>query len=171
MTSFNLNDIHIVGFSLGAQVAGKAGVTLNGALARITGLDPATDFFVGKSNDEHLEASDAIFVDIIHSMQYPQLGDMDFWPNGGTSPQPGTEYDWIPDYNSHMRATVLFIESIQNPTAFSARKANSYDDFKATGGCDGAEQFMGEPASPDGESGSYYLDTNAHHPYGKGQPC
>ena len=41
-TSFSLNDIHIVGFSLGAQVAGKAGVTLNGALARITGLDPAS---------------------------------------------------------------------------------------------------------------------------------
>jgi hypothetical protein len=40
-TSFSLNDIHIVGFSLGAQVAGKAGETLNSQLGRITGLDPA----------------------------------------------------------------------------------------------------------------------------------
>ena len=40
-TSFTLNDLHIVGFSLGAQVAGKAGGILNGGLARITGLDPA----------------------------------------------------------------------------------------------------------------------------------
>ena len=37
---------------------------------------------------------------------------MDFWPNGGTSPQPGTEYDWIPDYNSHMRATVSLNEGL-----------------------------------------------------------
>ena len=43
-TSFGASDFHIVGFSLGAQVAGKAGAVLNGLgknLARITGLDPA----------------------------------------------------------------------------------------------------------------------------------
>ena len=40
-TSLSLNNVHIVGFSLGAQVAGKAGAVLNGSLARITGLDPA----------------------------------------------------------------------------------------------------------------------------------
>ena len=41
--SFLLSDIHIIGFSLGRQVAGKAGAALNGNLARITGLDPAGD--------------------------------------------------------------------------------------------------------------------------------
>ena len=45
-TSFNLNDIHIVGFSLGAQVAGKAGETLNSKVGRITGLDPAGIYFL-----------------------------------------------------------------------------------------------------------------------------
>ena len=44
-TLFTLDDIHIVGFSLGAQVSGKAGETLNGQVARITGLDPAGIYF------------------------------------------------------------------------------------------------------------------------------
>jgi len=186
-TSFSASDFHIVGFSLGAQVAGKAGAVLNGLgknLARITGLDPAERDFMGKPSSEQLDPSDAVFVDIMHTSANSQdhgvvgpvghreeIGDMDFWPNGGDCPMPGTEWMMYRCMHSHMRAPDYFVESIQNPSGFSARKANSYGDFLANGGCDVAEQFMGEPASPNGESGNYYLTTNAQHPYAKGASC
>ena len=35
------SDIHVIGFSLGAQVVGCLGYAMGGALPRVTGLDPA----------------------------------------------------------------------------------------------------------------------------------
>jgi len=180
-TSFSLNDFHIVGFSLGAQVAGKAGETLNGSLPRITGLDPAGELFEKfiVEKGQRLDSSDAVFVDVIHTSanSHPQignsdeLGDIDFWPNGGSTPMPGTEWSLHPGGYSHFRATEYFVESIQNPSGFRARKANNYAEYQTSGGCTAPEQMMGEAASPDGPNGNYYVDTNANAPYAKGQTC
>ena len=49
MENFGLSasDVHVIGFSLGGQLVAFIGQQTNGALARITGLDPAgsTTFF------------------------------------------------------------------------------------------------------------------------------
>ncbi|KXJ21453.1 Pancreatic lipase-related protein 2 [Exaiptasia diaphana] len=57
---------HLIGFSLGAHVAGYVGKRLKN-VARITGLDPAGPRFQGFHTDVKLDSSDAAFVDVIHT--------------------------------------------------------------------------------------------------------
>lgn len=84
--------IHVVGFSLGAHIASFASNNLQNVLgqqfARITGLDPALPFFATVNNDGKLDASDANFVDIIHTSsgtfgKLEASGHVDFYVNGG----------------------------------------------------------------------------------------
>ena len=104
---------HIIGFSLGAHVAGNAGMhlaeegrrlgTVTGpnckSVHRITGLDPAGFQFENAPASDRLDPSDACFVDVIHTNAGSFLSDqsfgiirhcghVDFYPNGGAS-QPG----------------------------------------------------------------------------------
>ncbi|XP_046438904.1 inactive pancreatic lipase-related protein 1-like [Daphnia pulex] len=89
---------HLLGFSLGAHVVGRAGLTTTDIMPRITGFDPAFPCFEKANRDEIIDSTDAEFVDIIHtnagllfqkSLGFPfSLGHADFWPNGG-SIQPG----------------------------------------------------------------------------------
>lgn len=91
--------VHIIGFSLGAHIAGVAGDRLKRKqyfLSRITGLDPAGPIFasVDYPIEDRLDRDDAAVVDVIHTdagkAGFPTaLGKMDFYPNGGTSLQPG----------------------------------------------------------------------------------
>ena len=58
-----------------------------------SGLDPALPFFVTLNIDQKLDASDAVFVDVIHTNAFVQgkieaCGDVDFYVNGGIR-QPG----------------------------------------------------------------------------------
>lgn len=98
-TKIPLSLIHIVGHSLGGQTAGFAGkeiqsLTNGNKVQRITALDAAGPLFVGSPESQHLSKNDAVFVDSVHTdagiLGYPlENGHADFYPNGGTSTQPG----------------------------------------------------------------------------------
>jgi pimeloyl-ACP methyl ester carboxylesterase len=62
---FDIDAIHVIGFSLGAQTAGLMVNYLSGErkLKRITGLDPAKPLFIRVGNDGRLDESDADFVE------------------------------------------------------------------------------------------------------------
>ena len=58
-------------------------------------MDPALPLFY--PGFKHLNSSDALFVDIIHTDAgiygaYKDTGDVDFYPNGGTRYQPGCQF-------------------------------------------------------------------------------
>jgi len=88
------DQVHIIGASMGALCAGYAGYFTQGRLGRITGLDPSGPLTYTVAAAERLDSSDAQFVDVIHTAGYwvgaqQQVGHVDFFPNGGLSPQPG----------------------------------------------------------------------------------
>ena len=63
----NPDDVHLIGHSLGAHVAGYAGERITPKIARITGLDPAALYFEHTDPKVRLDPSDAKFVDVIHT--------------------------------------------------------------------------------------------------------
>ncbi|KAG8202075.1 hypothetical protein JTE90_010438 [Oedothorax gibbosus] len=94
-------EIHIIGHSLGGHIAGYAGARLK-TLGRITGCDPAEPYFQNMPPSVRLDATDADYVDVIHSdatdilfigfgMSHP-VGHVDFFPNNGRN-QPGCKTD------------------------------------------------------------------------------
>lgn len=123
---FKHQNVHVVGFSLGAQAAGFCGrhflKTTKTKIGRITGLDPAGPLF--DRSQACLSKKDADFVDVIHTnagklinFRYglkKAVGHVDFWPNGG-SDQPGCLSGILRLTTcSHNRAPEVFTESLTN---------------------------------------------------------
>ncbi|CAH1407427.1 unnamed protein product [Nezara viridula] len=92
-----LENIHLIGHSLGAQACGFAGASLKtGRVARISGLDPALPGFDDADPDKRLDGQDALFVDCIHTCGgnlgiFDPICTADYYPNGGQE-QPGCSW-------------------------------------------------------------------------------
>ncbi|EDW34246.1 GL27370, isoform A [Drosophila persimilis] len=115
-------DLQLVGFSMGAHVAGLAGKHLQtGRLRMIRALDPALPFFRYAQDKERLAKGDADYVEVLHTsvgsygFDRP-LGHADFYANWG-SQQPGCF--WLEC--SHWRAFILFAESLRPGREYPAR--------------------------------------------------
>lgn len=146
----HLEDVHMIGYSLGAHVAGYAGSFVKG-IGRITGLDPAGPMFEGAESHKRLSPDDADFVDVLHTysrgalgvsigIQEP-IGHIDIYPNGGDV-QPGCSLGDVLSTVAagnfvevmkceHERAVHLFVDSLMNKDHVSyAFQCTGPDRFK-----------------------------------------
>ncbi|XP_017262933.1 lipoprotein lipase [Kryptolebias marmoratus] len=152
-TNMPLDNIHLIGYSLGAHVAGFAGSHATNKVGRITGLDPAGPDFEGEHAHRRLSPDDAHFVDVLHTFTRGSLGlsigieqpigHVDIYPNGGSF-QPGCNLrgalEKIANFGmfaitdavkcEHERSIHLFIDSLLNEReAARAYRCGSSDTF------------------------------------------
>ncbi|KAM7397949.1 hypothetical protein PAMA_006019 [Pampus argenteus] len=144
----SLMSIHMIGISLGAHISGFVGAQLNGKIGRITALDPAGPLFTGNPPEKRLDATDAQFVDVLHTdidalgFREP-LGHIDFYANGGTD-QPGCPKTILSGTAyfkcDHQRSVFLYLESVAEGCIMRSFPCTSNKDF-LDGNCMNCEQF------------------------------
>jgi len=172
-------DLQLVGFSMGAHVAGLAGKHIQTRRLRmIRALDPALPFFRYAKEEERLTHQDADYVEVLHTsvgsygFDRP-LGHADFYANWG-SQQPGCFWHEC----SHWRAFMLFAESLlrDRNTGFLSQGCPSGEwqqltRFRRCPKDTGIIQTMGgDLANVSADflaqrQGVYYFQTNDQPPY------
>ncbi|KAJ8980763.1 hypothetical protein NQ317_013768 [Molorchus minor] len=168
-----LSNIHIVGHSLGAQIAGFAGkqvkdLSSGQQIGRITGLDAAAPLFefpIKKPDRLRIAKEDASYVDGIHTNMgffgvVSSFGDADYYVNYGGPIQPECV-----DVNilealqcSHSEARIIFTRSITSKD-FIATSCSRH--LKAiTNTCENNKTaVLGEHTSTDAK-GNYFYNTD-----------
>ncbi|KAM9137531.1 lipoprotein lipase [Pangshura tecta] len=152
--NYPLDNLHLLGYSLGAHAAGIAGSLTKKKINRITGLDPAGPNFEYAEATTRLSPDDADFVDVLHTytrgspdrsigIQKP-VGHIDIYPNGGGF-QPGCNLGealrliaekGLADVDqlvkcSHERSIHLFIDSLLHEDKPSlAYRCNTKETFE-----------------------------------------
>lgn len=157
----------LVGYSIGAHVAGIAGKNVQkDKIGTIIGLDPAFPGFKKNNPSTRLADTDALYVESIHTdkivgIRHP-ISQVDFFVNNGKK-QPGCSNVSC----NHRRAVELLNESLTS-SKLIGRKCENFQDILDESNCEGVEGVLG--GSPfilkDIEQGVYQLYTASSPPYG-----
>ncbi|XP_055633634.1 lipase member H-A-like [Toxorhynchites rutilus septentrionalis] len=173
---FTLSDIHVVGFSLGAQTSGMISNYLrSGKLKRITGLDPAKPLFMTAPKAYKLDHSDAEFVQVIHTDVFARgilhpCGHTDFYVNGGAD-QPGCSTQTVvsPGECNHNRAPEYYAESIASEVGFYGYRCAHWYLYMLGFCTDQHVTALMGAHTPNTTRGLYFTDANSIAPYAQGR--
>nr|WOP79085.1 putative endothelial lipase [Spodoptera frugiperda] len=163
-----LENFHLVGFDLGAHVAGIAGRNFNSnnKVGRITGLNPTGRHW--GSGTQRLRDTDATYVEVIHTDTFGALsngiedpiGHVNFYPNGGRN-QPGCVFHSC----CHARSFELFAASINEDNRLRGNQCSSMTQMNLNL-CRGVTlQLGGTDLSKTGTRGIYRINTTRRYPF------
>ncbi|XP_022905351.2 pancreatic triacylglycerol lipase-like [Onthophagus taurus] len=169
----DLNQVHLLGHSLGGQLTGFTGKAVQSRTGkkvdRITGLDPAGPGFATASRENRLDSNDANKVDVIHTDSGVlglgisiSVGHVNFWPNGGSAIQPGCSEFLC----SHSRSAWFYIEGVKSK-GFVSTRCSSFLNYRL-GLCRNNEQNLLGEFTDHTLTGDFYLITNAEAPFARG---
>lgn len=173
--------LHLVGFSLGAQIQAIASRTVQTrtnrrlVVGRLTGIDPGQVTAVLVPLIGRLSASDAAFVDSIHTEangfgDHQSVGHVSFFVNGGVEqPHCTSAIATIRQTCSHNFAPIIWAESVRAlGPAFPSLPCASWQAF-VSGSCNSASVgHMGHTTSH-ALRGAHFLRTNLQAPFSRAQ--
>ncbi|ENN80261.1 hypothetical protein YQE_03256, partial [Dendroctonus ponderosae] len=167
----SLSRVTIVGFSLGAHIAGNTGARTRGLAGTIVGLDPAGPLFTVNNINNRLDPTDAQYVHVIHTNDGVMgfgipMGDVDYYPNGGST-QPGCGID-VAGSCAHSRSYFYYAESV-NDNRYVSRLCTNFSVFQNNQCNVNAASLLGSwPIARATQSGGYFLLTNSQSPFARG---
>ncbi|CAH2056882.1 unnamed protein product, partial [Iphiclides podalirius] len=167
--------LELLGFSLGAHTASytaKNYQLLTGRnISRIYGLEPAGPCFRDLGSADRLAASDADFVQVVHTNidgfgMAARMGHVDFYVNGGEF-QP-SDLNLFPCTTtcSHFKVLFYWLAALRHPDGFVAIQCESIQQARDASCYGRAPQtnLMG-PNADDTKPGIFYLSTGKHFPF------
>jgi pimeloyl-ACP methyl ester carboxylesterase len=141
----------LIGFSLGAHIAGLAGAkVLNGKLGKVVGLDPAGPLFDVNESNNRLSIDSAQYTECLHTGYHLGIKEpicqVDVYFNSGAK-QPGcyTSFGLSSTLCSHIKAIDFYTEATSNPKAFYGQQCPDLNSALSMN-CKGEPGvFVGDP--------------------------